>query len=68
MESNKENLRPIKIYTGTGTDKTGYFHKWFKKIGEEGEEYMWALIELENGQVTEEGANSITFLDRKIQK
>ena len=65
MDTTKEELRPIEIGHGyTKNIKKGYFHRWFKKVGEQGDEYMWALVELEDGKVIEESADAIKFMDR----
>ena len=65
MDTNKDTLRPVEIGHGYTKIRKGFFHSWFKKVGEQGDEYIWAIIELEDGKIIEEGANSIKFTDRQ---
>jgi hypothetical protein len=60
----KEDLRQIKILGATPRvePREGYFHNFFRKVGDTGEEYMWALVELENGEVVEVGATAVVFM------
>lgn len=67
MYTKKEDLRPIEVQLGTLKSNVinGYFHVWFKKAGDSGEEYIWAIFEQEDGKISETHAERIRFLDRK---
>ena len=69
MELHKQqDLRPIEIGHGYTKIRKAFFHQWFKKVDEDGGEYVWAIVELEDGRIHEEGAAGIKFLDRQLQE
>lgn len=68
IEMRKEDTRPCIIIKNGRTEKA-FFHMWMKRkriFKDEPKEVLLAVVELENGSITQTYADNIRFTDRVV--